>query len=146
MRTRLTALAALAIGVIGVAAMGASAASSVTTTLEGHMTGRAENPRGTPLGRGEAKITLNTTSGKVCWKFEIKKIDGKATAAHIHKGGKRAAGPVVIPFGAAYKATGCTKASPKVVKAIVANPGAYYVNVHNVKHPAGALRSQLSTS
>jgi hypothetical protein len=140
------ALAALPVAVVGVAAMGASAASSVTKTLEGHMTGRVENPRGTPLGRGEAKITLNTSSGKVCWKFEIKKIDGTPTAAHIHKGGKGVAGPVVIPFGTAYKAAGCTKASPKLVKAILANPGAYYVNVHNVKHPAGAIRSQLSTS
>jgi|1186.fasta_scaffold52786_3 hypothetical protein len=143
MRTRFMACAALAIGVVGIAAIGASASSSVVKTINVHMSGAAENPRGTPLGRGEAKITLNTASGKVCWKFELKKIDGAPTAAHIHKGGKRAAGPVVVPFGKAYKTAGCTKASPSVVKAIANDPGAYYVNVHNVKHPAGALRSQL---
>jgi|SRR3954470_10564061 len=143
MRTRLMAFAALAIGVVGIAAMGASAASSVSSkTYNVHLTGAAENPRGTPLGRGEVKVTVSST-GKVCWKFELKKIDGKPTAAHIHKGGRRVAGPVVVPFGTAYKAAGCTKASPAVVKAIMDKPGAYYVNVHNVKHPAGALRSQL---
>jgi CHRD domain len=143
MRTRLTALAVLAIGVAGIAAMGAAAASSVTKTLQGHMTGRAETPRGTPLGRGEVKVTLNTVTGKVCWKFELQKIDGKPTAAHIHKGGRGVAGPVVVPFGTAYKPAGCTKAAPSLVKAILADPSGYYVNVHNLKHPAGALRTQL---
>jgi CHRD domain len=145
MRTRLFVLAGVLVGVLGVAAMGATAASTgSTTTLGGHLTGGVETPKGDVSGKGTATITLNTKTGKVCWKFAISKIDGAPTAAHIHKGGKGVAGPVVVPFGAAYKKTGCTTASKSVVKAIVAKPSKYYVNVHNGKHPAGALRSQLS--
>ena len=65
-------------------------------------------------------------------------------AAHIHKGGPGVAGPVVVPFGAAYKSKGCVKAPAAVAAAIQKRPGAYYVNVHNAKYPAGALRGQLS--
>jgi hypothetical protein len=31
-----------------------------------------------------------------------------------------------------------------VVKDIVANPGNYYLNVHNAEFPPGAVRGQLS--
>jgi CHRD domain len=142
MRVRLVALAALvlAAGTTVAATAVASTASSKTFTVR--MNGRAETPVGDRGGRGTATITIKST-GSVCWKFSIAKIDGKPTAAHIHKGGARKAGPVVVPFGTTYKAKGCTKATPALAKAIMSSPRSYYVNVHNVKHPAGAIRSQL---
>jgi Cu/Zn superoxide dismutase len=142
MRARLVAPAALIVAVAATAVTTATASTASTKTFNLRMTGRAENPVGDRGGRGTATITIKS-SGSVCWKFSIKKIDGAPTAAHIHKGGTRKAGPVVIPFGTKYKAAGCTKASPALVKSIMSSPRSYYVNVHNVKHPAGALRSQL---
>ena len=70
------------------------------------------------------------------------KID-KPQAAHIHKGRSGVAGPVVIPLGSAYKATGCQKAAKSLIEAIETNPNRYYVNIHNAKYPGGALRGQL---
>ena len=49
----------------------------------------------------------------------------------------------MVPFGKTYKAKGCATASMAVAGAIKKNPAAYYVNVHNTKYPAGALRGQL---
>ena len=64
-------------------------------------------------------------------------------AAHIHKGAAGKAGPVVVPFGAAYKAKGCQKATKAVIEAIESHPNGYYVNIHNAKFPGGAIRGQL---
>ena len=38
---------------------------------------------------------------------------------------------------------GCTSADPELVADIAANPSEYYVNVHNVPYPDGAIRGQL---
>jgi hypothetical protein len=40
--------------------------------------------------------------------------------------------------------SGCTTADPNLVAEIVANPAAFYVNVHNTDYPPGAVRDQLS--
>jgi hypothetical protein len=65
-------------------------------------------------------------------------------AAHIHKGKPGVAGPVVVPLGAAFRKSGCTTARAAVTAAIVRTPGAYYVNIHTAKYPAGAIRGQLA--
>jgi hypothetical protein len=143
LRIRLITLVAL--GVIAAVAVSAAAAFGSTAsskTFRVRLTGRAETPVGDRGGRGTAKITVKST-GSVCWTFTIRKIDGAATAAHIHKGKAGVAGAVVVPFGTKYKKSGCTKTTPAIAKAIVSSPRGYYVNVHNAKHPAGALRSQL---
>ncbi len=50
---------------------------------------------------------------------------------------------MVVPFGAAYKAKGCTKAAKSLIAAIESHPNSYYVNVHTAKYPGGAIRGQL---
>ena len=52
-------------------------------------------------------------------------------------------GNVVVPLGAAYKRQGCTTASKALVRSIMKSPAGFYVNVHNAKHPLGAMRGQL---
>jgi len=121
----------------------AASAFAATKTFTVSMTGKAETPKGDPDGKGTAKITLNTSTGRVCFNLSWSRI-GTPVAAHIHKGKKGVAGPVVIPFfGGAAKHTGCVKASKSLVSKIVKSPASYYVNVHTQAFPAGAVRAQL---
>jgi hypothetical protein len=123
------------------AAAGAGAAVQKDAhSLHATLTGKAETPKGDPDGSGTAEVKIN--GKQVCWEIHVAKV-GTIMAAHIHKGRPGVAGPVVVPFGAAFKSKGCTTAPAAVAAAILKNPGAYYVNVHNAKYPGGALRGQL---
>ena len=120
----------------------AVSAFAATKTLTTTMKGSAETPKGDPNGKGSAKFTLNTSTGRVCFNLTWSGI-GKPVAAHIHKGKKGVAGPVVIPLFTAPKHTGCVKASKSLVRSIVKSPAGYYVNVHTQAFPGGAIRGQL---
>jgi serine/threonine protein kinase len=91
---------------------------------------------------GTAEVTIDGTN--VCWAFKLSGVD-KPIAAHIHQGGSSVSGPVVVPLmlNAMYKPTGCTTTTAAAAKAILANPSAYYVNVHTAKYPDGVVRGQL---
>ena len=73
------------------------------------------------------------------------------TMAHIHAAPAGQSGTVVIDFAAAftevapntYAATGRVAAEPGTIAALLDNPAAFYVNVHNADHPAGAVRGQV---
>ena len=140
MRLRLISLLVL----FAAATVPAVALASHTGTLEfeAYLLGKSEVPKGAPAGKATAKVTI--TSTKVCWKFiGVKGID-KVTAAHIHKGNAGKSGNVIVAFFAGpLKLKGCATAKASDAKAIAANPKAYYVNIHTVKYPAGAVRGQL---
>jgi hypothetical protein len=140
-RRTVIALVISALALVGVLA--ANAASAKTVKFEIALKGSNEKPAAPASNRGRVEVTLNTTTGKVCWDFKLAKIDGKPNQAHIHKGKSGVSGNVVVPLGANYKRQGCTTASKALVKSIAGHPASYYVNVHNAKHPAGAMRGQL---
>jgi hypothetical protein len=129
----------------GTAAAG-SHPSGRTTFLATIMTGAEEAPGpGDPDGIGAAVFALTASTGRVCWAYTVKRVD-PITAAHIHLAPAGSPGGVVVPLGASGDRSfsiGCTTVAPAVVAAIVADPAAYYVNVHNAAFPAGALRGQL---
>jgi hypothetical protein len=131
---------AAAVALIAVATA-AGAPHKGGNSLHATLKGKSETPKGDPDGSGTAEVKLSGKS--VCWEIKAAKI-ARPNAAHIHKGGPGVAGPVVVPFGATYKAKGCQSTTAAVVAAIRKNPAAYYVNVHNAKYPGGALRGQLS--
>jgi hypothetical protein len=141
MRLRMLAVTLLLAGIVPVAAFAASRA--MHPELGAKLVGSVEVPKGAPKGHGIVNLTLSGTKGTVCWTFAGIAGIGKATAAHIHKGTPGKAGPIVVPFGAAYKAKGCTKAAKSLIAAIESHPNNYYVNVHTAKYPAGAIRGQL---
>jgi hypothetical protein len=97
-------------------------------------------------GVGTATLKLNPGHGTVCFKIHVSAISLPATAAHIHQGAAGVAGPILVTLGtpdAAGNSQGCVSAARSIVLAMMKHPSAYYVNVHTVDFPGGALRGQL---
>jgi hypothetical protein len=117
------------------------------------LTGEAEvNNEGVPNqgdldGTGSATITVNPGQGEVCYEISVEDIMLPASGAHIHEGVAGENGPVVVPLvppDANGVSSGCTHVSRELALAIIQDPENYYVNVHNMDFPDGALRGQLS--
>ena len=113
-----------------------------------NLTGAAEVPGpGDSDGAGTAMISINPTSGDVCFEIMASNIE-PATNAHIHEGEAGKAGGVVLSLvapAADGKAKDCVKNVDKeLIKRITANPANFYVNVHTADFPDGAIRGQLS--
>lgn len=137
-------LTALAVG--GCETVAEPAAEAVGTTYYATLTGAAEVPGpGDPNGSGRAEISIvDETVDQVCYEMTISGILSPS-AAHIHRGGIGESGPPVVTLEAPTdgEVSGCATVSDAVIGAIMANPSGYYVNVHNVEYPAGAIRGQL---
>jgi hypothetical protein len=108
--------------------------------LHATLLGKNETPPVSTKAHGTVTITFKAT--QVCWRFKLVGLRG-ATASHIHKGKPGVSGPVFVPLGAKFKATGCAAAAKSAIAAIKKNPGGFYVNVHTAKDPNGAIRGQL---
>jgi hypothetical protein len=100
---------------------------------------------GDPDGRGS--FTAIVSGSQLCFGITVEKL-GTPVAAHVHKAGPKAPGPVVIPLvapssGDPGTSSGCVTADPALLANIIAHPHQYYVNVHTSEYPAGAVRGQL---
>ncbi|WP_109474188.1 CHRD domain-containing protein [Ornithinimicrobium cavernae] len=143
-RTALASATALALAAFPLAAAG-DAPADTGRPLTVAMTGAAERPGpGDPDGSGTAHFRLNPGQEQICYTLEVSDI-APAMAAHIHVAGTDAPGPVVVPLSPPVTgmSSGCADVDRELVIAIISDPGAYYVNVHNVDFPAGAVRGQL---
>jgi hypothetical protein len=137
----LSALTILAAGAGSAAA--AQGGRPFTTTLTGAAEVNAQGVpnQGDPDGVGTAMLRINPGLGQVCWTITVSGVE-PITMAHIHIAPPTAPGPIVVPLNP-YTG-GCTDVERSLALAIIRDPGAYYVNVHNVPYQAGALRGQLS--
>jgi hypothetical protein len=133
----------LALPVSGVTPAGGTSADDPLATLRAQLTGENEVPGpGDEDGSGTAVIKV--FKARVCYALEVRRI-GPATAAHIHVGFLREAGPVVLPLEP--PTDGSSSACAEIPRALSLelreHPGRYYVNVHNQRFPEGAVRGQL---
>jgi CHRD domain len=133
----------VSLGLTTVLPAGAEGGRPFTTTLTGAAEVNAEGVpnQGDPDGIGTASLRINPGQGEVCWTISVTDVE-PITAAHIHIAPPTAPGPIVVPLNP-YSG-GCTDVDRALALAIIKNPDAYYVNVHNMPFPAGALRGQLS--
>jgi hypothetical protein len=100
---------------------------------------------GDPNGRGSFSATLD--GRQLCYGLQVKNINDPV-AAHIHRGGKSVAGPVVQELehptaGDPGASSACVRLSRSLARSLRTNPGAFYVNVHTPDLPNGAVRGQL---
>jgi len=111
------------------------------------MTGAEEAPGpGDPDGSGFAEFTFNVGQREVCFTLTAADI-AAATASHIHVAPAGIPGPIVVPLVPPTdgSSSGCVADVDRdLMKDILMNPEAYYVNVHNADFPPGAIRGQLS--
>jgi hypothetical protein len=147
--------ALLAIPASALAAGGRSYSLALSGANEFNAAGAPINPHG-DSDRGTAVITLNVGREEVCWSFgpiTLTTGDALPHVAHIHFGPAGVAGPVVVDlFGGSAPAaptayptgTTCVPAAREVLLAILRNPEAYYINLHNAEHPGGVMRAQFS--
>ena len=96
-------------------------------------------------GRGSFSATLDGQT--LCYGIQVKNI-GDPGAAHIHRGTRSVAGPVVQPLehptdGNPGASSDCVEIESDLARGLRLNPGRYYVNVHNADFPGGAVRGQL---
>ena len=117
-------------------------------TLNAAMTGAAEVPGpGDADGAGTVQITLNDDTNEVCWDIDVTNLTLPAVAAHIHPGATGVAGPPAVTLtapDATGGSVGCVNADDDLVDDIIADPSAFYVNVHTSDFTDGAVRGQLS--
>jgi hypothetical protein len=156
--------AALAAAVLGsVLLSGTTAADDGGKPYRLAMSGANEfNGAGVPINvhgdadQGSITLRLNPGQEEVCWSVDALSLTaGEALphVAHIHLAPAGDAGPVVIdlfggnapvPAPTSYPTgTTCVPASRDAILAVIHDPSAYYVNLHNAQHPGGVARAQL---
>lgn len=134
----LVSLGAVALSFTVLGANPASAAPAIP------LNGEQEASAADDDGRGFFTYDLDGTT--FCWTLEWEGIE-TAMAAHVHQAPREVAGPIVIPLdvgdGSGAPVSGCTDIDAALAAGIADSPKAYYVNVHNVPFPGGAIRGQL---
>lgn len=104
-------------------------------------------------GGGNGSFSYTVDGAELCYVLSVHNLSDAPVAAHIHIAPRGVAGPVVVPLVTPSAATSsvseCVTAveggamTPAELAAIVADPAAYYVNVHTPIHPDGEVRGQL---
>ncbi|MEP7292160.1 MAG: CHRD domain-containing protein [Chloroflexota bacterium] len=120
-----------------------------TSCLFAVLSGAAEVPGpGDDDGFGIAFVSIDASTGDVCYEVAVANLTLPAAAMHIHVNAAGVSGDVVVPFPTAPDAdgmaSGCTVAEVEgLAEAIVTTPAGYYYNVHTTDFPGGAVRGQL---
>lgn len=150
------------VGVVAAAGMAAFAVGGVASADDEHVRlssdlfGSNELPAADPDGQGRARFEFNLETGEVCFSVRFNDV-GTPNRGHIHVGGPEENGGIVLPMFELRedpsdprhdeieqgRLEGCVSADVELLAEIAANPGGYYVNLHNARFPGGAIRGQL---
>jgi hypothetical protein len=103
-------------------------------------------PAADPDGSGRVVVRIQGT--QMCYLIQWANILAPMVG-HIHRAPVGSNGPVAVGFWSGQLPdsvrgiTGCVTATAEVLGAIVADPAAYYANVHDANFPGGAIKGQL---
>jgi len=115
------------------------------------LTGEAEVGEGDPDGSGRTRLLLNAVQEEICFDVNVRHI-AAPTRGHIHRGVEGENGPIEVfffdeiiddPIPVPRRLKGCVDVRTELLEELSARPEAFYVNIHNEEHPAGAVRGQL---
>jgi CHRD domain len=150
-RLRLALLASmLAIASMTASAGATGAATAGFQTFVVQLSPQAPNTEGSGL----AVVRINPATDEVCYVITVSGIGaptepaGGLGAAHIHDVATRG---IFVDLETSWRQTGadrfmtigCTAASSESLDAILADPSAYFVNIHTTEFPGGALTGLL---
>jgi hypothetical protein len=112
--------------------------------LSANLSGADEKPSGDPDGLGIASVRSLPGLGQLCYQVTVSRIQLPATATRIQL---VSTAKIVVSLRAPDATTGvssgCANASRVLVRAILAHPGAYFLNVLTQDFPGGAIRGTL---
>ena len=93
-------------------------------------------------GSGTANVTIRLGLSRLCYTLNVTGLTD-VTAAHIHR---VSTGAIVVPLTAPTSGTssGCVSVERSLLQEILANPSAFYVNVHTSSFPNGQVQGQLN--
>jgi len=122
--------------------------------LVARLTGREEVPPNASPGLGQAKVYIDQANRtiSICW--EVRDLVAPIISAHIHQGAFGVSNPVVVvdfaipnPHGDIFT-TQTQNVSPSTIQQLLANPSAFYVQIHTQSptdgYPNGEIRGQLN--
>jgi hypothetical protein len=145
---KVTVLVLLLVGLLAISGTVLAGGRPLSTPLSGAEEVNSTTGQlgaGDPDAFGFASITLNPGQGEICIDATVSGTS-ELVGAHIHAAPAGTNGPVVVPFTTLIQGNtikGCVAVDPALVKAIMKDPQAYYINVHSTEYPAGAARGQL---
>lgn len=128
---------------------GPAPTGSAPVTLKAALSGAEEVP-GPGVKVGIGNFAVDIAGSKGCYTLNAT-MGEKPTQAHIHQGARGSSGPVVVDLmpafasgESAFAAKSCVDLPGDTAARLIADPSAYYVNVHSEAHPNGAMRGQLA--
>jgi hypothetical protein len=96
-----------------------------------------------PTATGSARLEF----GGASIRFHIRTANlGKVVATHLHQGGVGVNGPMAIELNPGFTGDvldGSIPVESDLAARVLANPSQYYVKLHSLKFPGGAIRGQL---
>jgi hypothetical protein len=132
-------------------ALGASGEGSKTlaTAMNGKREVDANGKKRVGDLNGLGGFTAVIDKGRLCFGITVRGLDAPV-AAHIHRGGPKVMGPVVLPLtqptaGDPGASSACVDVQESLASALLKTPSRFYVNVHTGPFPNGAIRGQLTT-
>lgn len=151
MRKMSATAAACAIALASAGAAQAADDYDSPTNHRVHLTGSEVVEGGSDDGWGDALLRWRDGDGDVCWDVSWNQLSGTVTAVHLHRGAVGKDGPSVYeilsdgtePGDTGSVANCVAPESDEDIKAFLADPSGYYVQVHSSEHEHGAIRGQF---